>query len=83
MGDILDSVQATLLEDAEFNEELELWCKQRCDLFTEESEHKLEYTTLHKEFCNLFEAKITQILEGRVRQRPVQVALNRLSSLGC
>jgi hypothetical protein len=46
-----------------FNEELEDWCRQRCGVFSEESEHKLEYTDLHEEFCQLFEKRITSILE--------------------
>ena len=73
MADVLDLVMSTLLEDAAFNEELERWCQERCDLFTEEQEHKLEYTTLHQEFCELFEAAITQILDAQVSGRATSV----------
>mmetsp|Transcript_43081 Transcript_43081/g.87112 ORF Transcript_43081/g.87112 Transcript_43081/m.87112 type:complete len:123 (-) Transcript_43081:203-571(-) len=62
--DVIDIVSSALLEDVSFNEELEEWCKERCTVFTEELEHKLEYTALHQEFCLLFEKRITDILEG-------------------
>ena len=61
MADVLDLVMSTLLEDAAFNEELERWCQERCDLFTEEQEHKLEYTTLHQEFCELFDSRLVEV----------------------
>ena len=65
MTDVLDIIKNALLEDLEFNGELETWCMQRCGAFgnsLEGGEHKLEWTTLHEEFCRLFEAKITDIL---------------------
>ena len=63
MPDILDIVSSTLLEDEAFNNELELWCAAHCDCFSEDFEHKLEYTELHEAFCLLFEKKITTVLE--------------------
>ena len=64
MAEVLDLVNKTLMEDAEFNNELEAWCLQRCSAFDEAEEHKLEYTDLHEQFCLLFEKKITIILEN-------------------
>jgi len=63
---LIERVQRTLFEDEEFNGELEAWCTDRCSCFDldEDSEHKLEYTSLHEEFCRLFEAKITRVLES-------------------
>ena len=58
-GDVLELIKETLLGDADFNGELENWCVQRCGAFSnslEGGEHKLEWTTLHEEFCRLFEA---------------------------
>ena len=64
MGDVVDKVSSTLMEDTAFNAELEEWCNEHCDSFSlTESEHKLEYTSIHEEFCRIFEKKITIILE--------------------
>jgi len=64
MPDVLDLVSSALMEDAAFNNELEAWCRAHCGVFSEAEEHKLEYTELHETFCQLFEKKITAILEG-------------------
>lgn len=64
MSDVVDLVSKTLFEDVAFNQDLEDWCAHRCHIFDEADEHKLDYTTLHEEFCKLFEAKITTILQN-------------------
>jgi hypothetical protein len=62
--DVLERIKMALLEDLQFNAELETWCMERCGAFREtpEGEHKLEWTAIHGDFCQLFEAKITSIL---------------------
>jgi len=65
MSDVVELVSSTLLEDEAFNAELEGWCARHCHVFDPEAEeHKLEYTSLHEEFCQLFELKITTVLTG-------------------
>jgi hypothetical protein len=64
-ADELALVSSVLLEDVEFNDELETWCKSKCSVFDDSLEHKLEYTRLHEEFCSMFEKKVTAVLESR------------------
>ena len=40
--DVLERVSKTLLEDADFNNDLEAWCTDHCGVFDEDEEHKLE-----------------------------------------
>lgn len=64
-SDELQLVSQVLLEDIEFNDELETWCKSKCSVFDDSTEHKLEYTVLHEEFCSMFESKVTKVLEAK------------------
>ncbi|KAJ8599943.1 hypothetical protein CTAYLR_002813 [Chrysophaeum taylorii] len=60
---IVERVAKMLFEDDAFADELERWCEARCDVFDGiEGEHAFDHTTLHKEFCLLFEARIEAFL---------------------
>ena len=67
MPNIIEQVQQILFEDVEFGQTLEKWCADRCSDFEgdEDAEHKLEWTSLHSEFCALFENKITGFLTAQ------------------
>ena len=43
----------------------ERFCIENCHHFTEEEEHRLEYTYLHADFSSLFESHIQQFIDAR------------------
>eukprot|EP00746_Dinoflagellata_sp_MGD_P003137 gnl/MRDRNA2_/MRDRNA2_106104_c0_seq1.p1 gnl/MRDRNA2_/MRDRNA2_106104_c0~~gnl/MRDRNA2_/MRDRNA2_106104_c0_seq1.p1 ORF type:complete len:187 (+),score=53.49 gnl/MRDRNA2_/MRDRNA2_106104_c0_seq1:71-631(+) len=64
---MLEQLRACL-EDEEFLMEVVMWAWEHCMKFPSDNaqkfEHKLEFTTLHKEYRQMFERRTDEFLEG-------------------
>mmetsp|Transcript_38339 Transcript_38339/g.108379 ORF Transcript_38339/g.108379 Transcript_38339/m.108379 type:complete len:126 (+) Transcript_38339:287-664(+) len=59
------AVTMAFITDDEFAGSFENFAKENCGIFTEDEEQKLEYTKVYQKFQELFESKITELLEGQ------------------
>ena len=62
--DILNDLM-TFCNSDEFLTMAEHFCLNNCHHFTEEEEHRLEYTYLHADFSSLFESHIQRFIDDR------------------
>ena len=74
---ILDDLMEFCSSD-EFQVMAEKFCIENCHHFTEEEEHRLEYTYLHADFSSLFESHIQKFIDERgVKDREFYKLLRR------
>jgi len=62
--DIFEKVALFFFENEDFANSFEAWANEHCDIFTEDEEQKLEYTTLYNTFTEMFETRISSFLES-------------------
>ena len=60
LGDLMEFCSSD-----EFQVMAEKFCIENCHHFTEEEEHRLEYTYLHADFSSLFESHIQKFIDER------------------
>ena len=60
--DIVQAVVETCLTQA-FLDDLEAWMRSHAAVFTDDEEHKLEYTALHNEFTGRVDARIESVVK--------------------
>mmetsp|Transcript_23473 Transcript_23473/g.56166 ORF Transcript_23473/g.56166 Transcript_23473/m.56166 type:complete len:125 (-) Transcript_23473:240-614(-) len=63
--ELFDSVVSAFFENDDFAAAFEEFAKKNCDIFTSEEEHKLEYTEVYNKFQELFEQKLSGLLQEK------------------